>query len=72
MIIYLGYFILNEKHKDGGSPSSVTAYYNSIIQHIKKFIENNRPDVIVNAAARVGGILANDTLRSEFILDNLG
>tara|TARA_X000000950_G_C13899218_1_gene654245 strand:+ start:597 stop:1469 length:873 start_codon:yes stop_codon:yes gene_type:complete len=42
MIIYLGYFILNEKHKDGGSPSSVTAYYNSIIQHIKKFIENNK------------------------------
>ena len=41
------------------------------INNIKKFIENNRPDVIVNAAARVGGILANNTYRADFILENL-
>ena len=29
------------------------------------------PDVIVNAAAKVGGIMANNTYRTEFILDNL-
>ena len=41
------------------------------INNVKKFIENNRPDVIVNAAARVGGILANNTYRADFILENL-
>ena len=41
------------------------------INNIKKFIENNRPDVIVNAAAKVGGILANNTYRADFILENL-
>tara|TARA_A100001015_G_C15030106_1_gene732717 strand:+ start:2189 stop:3112 length:924 start_codon:yes stop_codon:yes gene_type:complete len=41
------------------------------LNHVKKFIENNRPDVIVNAAARVGGILANNTYRADFILENL-
>ena len=29
------------------------------------------PDYVVNAAAKVGGILANDTKRTEFILSNL-
>src|SRR4051794_27211276 len=30
-----------------------------------------RPDVVVIAAARVGGILANDTYPAEFLYDNL-
>lgn len=42
MILYLGYFILNERHKNGGSPTTVANYYNSIIVHIKKFIEKNK------------------------------
>jgi len=37
----------------------------------KDFINKNLPDVVVNAAAKVGGIHANDTLRTEFILENL-
>lgn len=37
----------------------------------KKLIDSVNPDVIINAAAKVGGILANNTLRTEFILDNL-
>lgn len=36
-----------------------------------KTIEETTPDVIVNAAAKVGGIMANNTYRTEFILDNL-
>tara|TARA_A100000164_G_scaffold136435_1_gene121131 strand:- start:3245 stop:4042 length:798 start_codon:yes stop_codon:yes gene_type:complete len=36
-----------------------------------KTIEETMPDVIVNAAAKVGGIMANNTYRTEFILDNL-
>ena len=35
------------------------------------FIKNSSPDVIINAAAKVGGIYANNTKRTEFILENL-
>lgn len=34
-------------------------------------IKKISPDIIINAAARVGGIYANNTKRTEFILDNL-
>ena len=34
-------------------------------------INKVKPDVIINAAAKVGGILANNINRTEFILDNL-
>nr|WP_285623361.1 GDP-L-fucose synthase [Kineosporia sp. NBRC 101677] len=36
-----------------------------------EFVLDNRPDVMVVAAARVGGILANDTYPAEFLSDNL-
>ena len=36
-----------------------------------KTISEQSPDVIVNAAARVGGIVANNTNRFEFIVENL-
>jgi len=36
-----------------------------------KTISETNPDVIVNAAAKVGGILANNTNRFDFIVDNL-
>ena len=36
-----------------------------------KTISEYQPDIIINAAAKVGGIVANNTLRSEFILENL-
>jgi len=35
------------------------------------WIEANRPDAIFLAAAKVGGILANDTRPAEFLYDNL-
>jgi len=35
------------------------------------FMAEARPDAVVVAAARVGGILANDTLPAEFLYDNL-
>ncbi len=37
----------------------------------QKTISEQNPDVIINAAAKVGGILANNNLRTEFILENL-
>ena len=36
-----------------------------------KTIRDVNPDLIINAAAKVGGILANNTFRTEFILENL-
>tara|TARA_B100001057_G_scaffold468620_1_gene527999 strand:+ start:51 stop:992 length:942 start_codon:yes stop_codon:yes gene_type:complete len=35
------------------------------------FISNEKPDVIINAAAKVGGILANDRFPYEFLMDNM-
>jgi len=34
-------------------------------------IKETNPDVLINAAAKVGGIVANNSLRTEFILENL-
>lgn len=38
---------------------------------VQAFMRRERPDVVVVAAAKVGGIHANDTLPAEFIYDNL-
>jgi GDP-L-fucose synthase len=41
-------------------------------QHaVEKFFAAGRPDYVFLAAARVGGILANNTLRADFLYDNL-
>ena len=41
------------------------------MEETKKTIRNTSPDLIINAAAKVGGILANNTFRTEFIIENL-
>lgn len=41
------------------------------LDETKNLINSAQPDVIVNAAAKVGGILANNEQRTEFILENL-
>ncbi len=38
---------------------------------VQAFFEKERPDYVFLAAARVGGILANDTYPADFIYDNL-
>ncbi|MBB3353327.1 GDP-L-fucose synthase [Rhizobium sp. BK049] len=38
---------------------------------VEKFVDASRPDAIILAAAKVGGILANDSYPAEFISDNL-
>ena len=35
------------------------------------FFNSEKPDIVIIAAAKVGGILANNTYRAEFIYDNL-
>src|SRR6056300_1023447 len=37
----------------------------------KKYISDISPDIIINAAAKVGGIVANDKYRTDFIIQNL-
>ena len=41
------------------------------IDQVKNLIEEFKPNLIINAAAKVGGIYANDTLRTEFLIENL-
>ncbi|WP_337872519.1 GDP-L-fucose synthase [Ignavibacterium sp.] len=38
---------------------------------VEKFFEQEKPDVVIVAAAKVGGILANNIYRAEFIYDNI-
>lgn len=38
---------------------------------VRSFVGDSRPDAIFMAAARVGGILANDTQPADFLYDNL-
>jgi GDP-L-fucose synthase len=37
----------------------------------RKWVANNRPDAVFVAAAKVGGIVANDTWPADFLYDNL-
>ncbi len=41
------------------------------LEETKKTISSVNPSIIINAAAKVGGIYANNTKRTEFILENL-
>jgi GDP-L-fucose synthase len=38
---------------------------------VDEFIAAEKPDIIIAAAAKVGGILANDTYPYEFLMDNM-
>lgn len=38
---------------------------------VRRFFETEKPEYVFLAAARVGGILANNTYRAQFIYDNL-
>jgi GDP-L-fucose synthase len=40
-------------------------------QAVNEFFEKEKPDYVILAAAKVGGIHANNTYRAEFIYDNL-
>ena len=40
-------------------------------KNVEKFFKKNKPDAVINAAATVGGIYANNKYRANFIFDNL-
>ena len=39
--------------------------------NVESFFEKERPEYVFLAAAKVGGILANDTYKAEFIYSNI-
>ena len=43
----------------------------TIQENVKKFFQIEKPDYVILAAAKVGGILANNTYRADFIYENL-
>lgn len=40
-------------------------------EDVRIFFEEERPDVVIDAAARVGGILANNNYPYQFLMDNM-
>ncbi len=40
-------------------------------QAVNSFFETEQPDIVILAAAKVGGIVANNTYRADFIYENL-
>jgi len=52
-----------------GSSRKDTDLFN--LEETREIIKKIQPNVIVNAAAKVGGIYANNTKRADFIIDNL-
>ena len=40
-------------------------------EKVEAFFKQEKPEIVIIAAARVGGILANNTYRAQFIYDNL-
>ena len=40
-------------------------------EEVERWYRENKPDVVVLAAAKVGGIVANDTYPADFLLENL-
>ena len=40
-------------------------------EELKKFFDNTKPSIVINAAGKVGGIYANSSKPFDFIFDNL-
>ena len=38
---------------------------------VNKFLKNTKPDIVINCAGKVGGILANFTYPKEFLFENI-
>ena len=59
----------DEKFNVIGSNRRDTNLFN--LEETKAIIKKIQPEVVINAAAKVGGIYANNTKRADFIIDNL-
>ncbi|WP_368518296.1 GDP-L-fucose synthase family protein [Rhizobium sp.] len=60
------------KQRDCEVITSTSKDLNLINQHdVQDFLSDRKPDCIILAAAKVGGILANDSYPAEFLYENL-
>jgi GDP-L-fucose synthase len=63
------------KYQAEGFENIITADYPGLDltrqEQVESFFEQNKPQHVIVAAAKVGGILANNTYRAEFLYDNL-
>ena len=41
------------------------------LDETEKLINDTNPDILINAAAKVGGIVANNEQRTQFLIENL-
>jgi GDP-L-fucose synthase len=62
--------------RDGGAPLEIMTRNRADLDltdqgAVRDFMQKARPDVVILAAAKVGGIVANNSLPAEFIYDNL-
>ena len=57
----------------GGALLTPTRQELDLLNHkeVERWYRENKPDVVVMAAAKVGGIYANDTYPADFLLENL-
>ena len=42
-----------------------------ILKKVESFLKRKKPHIVIIAAAKVGGILANNNFKAEFIFENL-
>jgi len=62
-------FKQEEEFKIFSSNRNDTNLFN--FEETRDLIENFKPDILVNAAAKVGGIVANNEQRTQFLIENL-
>jgi GDP-L-fucose synthase len=70
----VGSAITNELNKRGYKNLTIKNYpgLDLINQYeVEEFFKKEKPEIVIIAAAKVGGILANNTYRAEFLYDNL-
>jgi len=70
----VGSAILKELKLKGYNNIVIKSKYNLDLMNfklVKKFFKNEKPDIVINAAAKVGGILANQNYPYQFLLENL-
>ena len=72
----VGFAIVRKLLANGTEPSQIIGRTHSELdltdqQAVRRFFDEEKPDQVYLAAARVGGIHANNTYPAEFIYDNL-
>jgi len=70
----VGSAIMNELHSKGYTNIITLSLAELDLRRqkdVETFFNQEKPEIVIIAAARVGGIVANDTYRAEFLYDNI-